>query len=217
MMRWRAWGRGSIISGDAGSFAEQAAGAGVHGEADGGAVVEAGTAPDVAVAMEAGDAAVAALDEHRGDLLAVVAGGGGQGEEADGGGEEDGAHEGDSAKVWRQDRPHRLSFYQWTRRFYQDSVRARTACGRDSVRMTHQLNIKAEETYRLAVALAQLTGESLTAAVTEALRERLERERQKQDAAALKRRLTHLAAASRGSTRRRLARADLYDERGLPR
>ena len=35
------------------------------------------------------------------------------------------------------------------------------------------LNIKNEETYRLAQELAQLTGESMTAAVTEAVRERL--------------------------------------------
>ena len=83
--------------------------------------------------------------------------------------------------------------------------------------MANQLNIKAEETYRLAVTLAALTGESLTAAVTEALRERLERERQKHDAAALKTRLTHLAAEIRGSTRRGPTRVDLYDERGLPR
>ena len=39
------------------------------------------------------------------------------------------------------------------------------------------LNIKNEETHRLAQELARLTGESMTAAVTEALRERLERVR----------------------------------------
>src|SRR5436190_24097788 len=37
------------------------------------------------------------------------------------------------------------------------------------------LNIKNEETHRLAVELAKLTGESLTAAVTQAVRERLDR------------------------------------------
>ncbi len=37
------------------------------------------------------------------------------------------------------------------------------------------LNIKNEETHRLAQELARLTGESITAAVTEALRERLDR------------------------------------------
>lgn len=39
------------------------------------------------------------------------------------------------------------------------------------------LNIKNEETYRLVQNLATLTGESLTTAVTEAVRERLERVR----------------------------------------
>ena len=39
------------------------------------------------------------------------------------------------------------------------------------------LSIKTEEADRLARALAELTGESLTGAVTAALRERLERER----------------------------------------
>lgn len=37
------------------------------------------------------------------------------------------------------------------------------------------LNIKNEETHRLVRELAELTGESMTAAVTEAVRERLER------------------------------------------
>lgn len=39
------------------------------------------------------------------------------------------------------------------------------------------LNIKNEETHRLAQELARLTGESITAAVTEAVRERLDRVR----------------------------------------
>ena len=43
--------------------------------------------------------------------------------------------------------------------------------------MGHQLNIKNPETCALAAELAQLTGESVTAAVTQALRERLQRER----------------------------------------
>jgi len=37
------------------------------------------------------------------------------------------------------------------------------------------LNIKSDEAHRLAEELARLTGESMTATVTEALRERLER------------------------------------------
>ena len=39
------------------------------------------------------------------------------------------------------------------------------------------LNIKNEETHRMARELASLTGESMTAAVNEAIRERLERVR----------------------------------------
>lgn len=41
------------------------------------------------------------------------------------------------------------------------------------------LNIKNGEAYKLATELAGLTGESLTAAVTQALRERLVRERRR--------------------------------------
>ena len=39
------------------------------------------------------------------------------------------------------------------------------------------LNIKNEETYRLAKELARLTGETMTGAITVALRQRLEREK----------------------------------------
>ena len=42
--------------------------------------------------------------------------------------------------------------------------------------MGTQLNIKSGDAYRLASELSQLTGESLTTAVTVALQERLERE-----------------------------------------
>jgi hypothetical protein len=41
--------------------------------------------------------------------------------------------------------------------------------------MAHQLNIMSEEAYRLALKLAVLKGESLTARVTVRLRERLQR------------------------------------------
>jgi len=45
------------------------------------------------------------------------------------------------------------------------------------------LSIKTDEADRLARALAQLTGETMTRAVTTALRERLTRERAKREAA----------------------------------
>jgi ribonuclease VapC len=47
------------------------------------------------------------------------------------------------------------------------------------------LNIKSEEAHALASELAKLTGESMTRAVTEAIRERLERERRLRNQAAL--------------------------------
>jgi antitoxin VapB len=43
------------------------------------------------------------------------------------------------------------------------------------------LNIKNKETYRLAEELAKLTGESMTTAITVAVRERLERLRQQRN------------------------------------
>ncbi len=43
------------------------------------------------------------------------------------------------------------------------------------------LNIKSPEAHELAAELARLTGESMTKAVTEALRERLERKRRERD------------------------------------
>jgi len=85
--------------------------------------------------------------------------------------------------------------------------------------MANQLNIKSEDGYRLATELSLLTGESLTAAVTEALRERLEREQRVRDRTAKLARLTALAAEIRGSLRLP-AGADhdfLYDASGRPR
>jgi antitoxin VapB len=47
------------------------------------------------------------------------------------------------------------------------------------------LNLKSPEAHRLAAELARLTGESMTKAVTEAIRERLERETRRRHAATL--------------------------------
>lgn len=80
------------------------------------------------------------------------------------------------------------------------------------------LNIKAEEADRLAHELAALTGESLTAAVTIAIRERLDRERREREGDIVERLLeigSDCAAHLRG---RRVDHGQmLYDERGLPR
>jgi antitoxin VapB len=80
------------------------------------------------------------------------------------------------------------------------------------------LNIKSEDGYRLATALSALTGESLTAAVTEALRERLEREQRTHDRAQKLARLAALAAEIRASLRPAPAgEAGPFDATGLPR
>jgi len=78
------------------------------------------------------------------------------------------------------------------------------------------LNIKNEETHRLAQELADLTGESMTAAVTEAVRERLARVKTEGRAERIRR--------IREEFSRRLKRKPLpdhgellYDERGLPK
>ena len=86
--------------------------------------------------------------------------------------------------------------------------------------MGAQLNIKSEDAYRLASDLAALTGESLTAAVTAALRERLARERQAREADARLAALRAITADIRRHMDTPLPGSDhdwLYDENGLPR
>jgi antitoxin VapB len=82
------------------------------------------------------------------------------------------------------------------------------------------LNIKSEETHRLAQELARLTAESMTAAVTQAIRERLDRVRRER-AVGLADRLLAIGkdcAAHLKEPFRSVDHGDLlYDERGLPR
>jgi antitoxin VapB len=82
------------------------------------------------------------------------------------------------------------------------------------------LNIKSEETHRLVRELARLTGESMTAAVTEAVRERLTRLR-RNEAAGLADRLLAIGKDCAARLKEPFRSADhgdlLYDERGLPR
>ena len=82
------------------------------------------------------------------------------------------------------------------------------------------LNIKSEETHRLARELARLTGESMTAAVTEAVRERIDRVRNRQ-AISLADRLLAIGKDCAGRLKEPFRSGDhgdlLYDERGLPR
>ena len=81
------------------------------------------------------------------------------------------------------------------------------------------LNIKNEEAHQLAAALAELTGETLTKAVTEALRERLERIR-KQRRKATAAELLDIGRRCAAHCKEPVSSLDhgdfLYDERGLP-
>ena len=82
------------------------------------------------------------------------------------------------------------------------------------------LNIKSAETHRLARELAEMTGESLTAAVTVAVRERLARVRRQRGAGLADRLLTigKDCAARLKAPYRSVEHGELlYDERGLPR
>ncbi len=83
------------------------------------------------------------------------------------------------------------------------------------------LNIKNEETCRLARELAQLTGESMTGAITVALEERLRREQRRLQADAVARDLQAIGqrcSALLGDGPSAVDHGDLlYDERGLPR
>jgi antitoxin VapB len=80
------------------------------------------------------------------------------------------------------------------------------------------LNIKDPEAYRLAQALARETGETLTRAVTEALRERYERVRHRRTKASAE---ELRAIAERAAVHVKRPYVDhaelLYDEQGLPK
>ena len=83
------------------------------------------------------------------------------------------------------------------------------------------LNIKNAETYRLVRQLADLTGESLTGAVTEAVRERLERLTAAEGRAGMAERLHAIAVDMRSRLPDDFFDVEhgdlLYDEDGLPK
>ncbi len=84
------------------------------------------------------------------------------------------------------------------------------------------LNIKNAETYRLVKELADLTGESMTGAVTEAVRERLDRVRKEPgEPAGMAERILAIAADMRARLPDDFFDIEhgelLYDEDGLPR
>ena len=79
------------------------------------------------------------------------------------------------------------------------------------------LNIKNEETHRMAQELAALTSESMTVAVTEAVKERLRRVKSK----GLAERIMKIAKQSAPLWKEPYKSVDhgdlLYDEKGLPK
>jgi antitoxin VapB len=86
--------------------------------------------------------------------------------------------------------------------------------------MGTQLNIKSEDAYRLASRLSELTGESLTAVVTKALRTELDREQRLRDKAALADKLWAIAAEIKANMPDDVTsdHSWLYDdETGLPK
>jgi antitoxin VapB len=86
--------------------------------------------------------------------------------------------------------------------------------------LTLALNIKNEEAQKLAHKLSELTGESLTTAVTEAVRERLERV-QSERGAGLKDRLLRIGRDCAAHLQEPYISVDhgdlLYDDKGLPK
>jgi antitoxin VapB len=80
------------------------------------------------------------------------------------------------------------------------------------------LNVKDPEAHRLAQAISQETGESLTRAVTEALRERYERLLRRRGKASVEELRAIAARAAAHVKRPYLSHAELlYDEHGLPK
>jgi antitoxin VapB len=81
------------------------------------------------------------------------------------------------------------------------------------------LNIKNDETHRLAEELARLTGESMTAAVTIAVRERLERVRRERGKS-LAEQLVAIGKDCAPRLKEPFRSSDhaelLYDDRGMP-
>ena len=83
------------------------------------------------------------------------------------------------------------------------------------------LNIKNEETCRLARDLARLTGDTMTGAITSALRERLAREERQRDLDARVEELLAIGRRCADSLQPGPSATEhgdlLYDDRGLPR
>ncbi len=81
------------------------------------------------------------------------------------------------------------------------------------------MNIKNPEAHRLASILSKLTGETMTKAVTEALRERLARETRRRDKGKIVDEIMAIGRRCAALPERDARSADeiLYDERGMPK
>jgi antitoxin VapB len=82
-----------------------------------------------------------------------------------------------------------------------------------------QLNIKSRRAYRAAVELSEITGESLTSAVTTALEEKLDRERRRTSREGIADRLMELGRRYSALPDSGLTEDEIldYDEYGIPR
>ena len=79
------------------------------------------------------------------------------------------------------------------------------------------LNIKSEETHRLAAKLAELTGETITKAVTVAIRERIDRVQRQRNTQEILARAQVIIQRSGGAEPYQDHAELLYDEHGLPK
>ena len=85
-------------------------------------------------------------------------------------------------------------------------------------RQTVNLNVKDPEAHRLAEAIARETGETMTRAVTESLRERYERLQRRRSKASLEELRAIAGRAAAQVKRPYLDHAELlYDDHGLPK
>ena len=85
--------------------------------------------------------------------------------------------------------------------------------------MGQQLNIKSDDAYKLASELVQLTGESITGAVTRVLREAVEQEHRRRDKETKVAELLAIAAEIKAHMQPGTTSDHnwLYDEDGLPK
>lgn len=87
----------------------------------------------------------------------------------------------------------------------------------------YQLNIKSAETYKLATELRELTGDSLSTVVKTALKEKLEREKQKRGREGIAEKLMEIGRQYREAAGNgpfpsvKEIEDELYDEYGAPR